>query len=135
MKGLDSSVLLALLEGDASARELLKGLRGVELATTEANLLELSYVAAHGPTRARARRREVLERLRRKITVLPIDDRAVDQASRRIGKGVETLPPLVLAMLGALEAGGCDELFTRDLGLKAGIWRFKIGRIASSHAK
>lgn len=106
MKGLDTSVLLALLEGDRRTLNLLARLRGVELATTEVNLLELSYLAARGPPKVRVARREALDRLRRKITVLPIDGRAVEQAGRRLGKGSEKTPPHVLAMLGALEANG-----------------------------
>lgn len=117
MKGLDTSVLLALLEGDRGTRNLLTRLRGIELATTEINLLELSYLAARAPPRTRAARREVLDRLRRKITVLSIDSRAVDQAGRRLGKGSEKTPPHVLAMLGALESSGCDELFTHETAI------------------
>jgi predicted nucleic acid-binding protein len=130
MKALDTSVLLALLEGDAGARDLLRRLRGSELATTEVNLLELGYLAARGSARSQGARRETLDRLRRKITVLPIDGRAVEQAARRLGKGSERTPPHVLAMLGALEANGCDELLTHEVGLDAGKWRFKITRLA-----
>jgi len=129
MKGLDTSVLLALLEGDHGVRELLTRLRGTELATTELNLLELSYLAARGHPGARRTRRDALGCLRRKITVLPIDARAVEQAGRRIGKGSEETPPHVLAMLGALEASGCDELFTHEAALDPGKWRFKITRV------
>jgi predicted nucleic acid-binding protein len=135
MKALDTSVLLSLLEGDPSARDLLKRLRGVELATTEVNLLELGYLAARGPARSHAGRRETLERLRRKLTVLPIDGRAVEQAARRLGKGSERTPPHVLAMLGALEANGCDELLTQEPAVDGGKWRFKITRIAHRGTK
>ncbi len=131
MKALDTSVLLALLEGDAATRELLRRLRGVELATTEANLLELHYLAARGPARSRAGRRAVVERLRQKLTVLPIDGRATEQASHRLGKGSERTAPQVLAMLGALEANGCEELYTHDPALDPGKWRFKINRIGN----
>lgn len=135
MKGLDTSVLLALLEGDAGVRKLLTRLRGIELATTEVNLLELAYLAARGPSRSRTARRETLERLRRKITVLPIDGRAVEQAGRRLGKGSEKTPPHVLAMLGALEANGCDELFSLQAEIDPGKWRFKVTSIPSSYPK
>src|SRR5208283_1659005 len=97
MKGLDTSVLLALLEGERGTRDLLKQLRGVELATTEANLLELSYLAARGPPRTQVARRRAVDRLRRKLTVLPIDNRAVEQAGRRLGRGSDKTPPHVLA--------------------------------------
>ena len=135
MKGLDTTVILGLLEGTKGTRELLTHLRGTELATTEANLLELSYLAARGPLRARAARRGTLDRLRRKITVLPIDGRAVEQAARRLGKGSEKTPPLVLAMLGAFETNGCDELFTHEAALDPGKWNFKITHIAKHKSK
>ena len=135
MKGLDTSVLLGLLEGDPAVRALLKKLRGVELATTEANLLELSYLAGRGSARARAARRDVLDRLRRKLTVLPIDSRAVDAVGKRLGKGGEKLPPLVLAALAALEAGGCDELFSREPVEDLGKWRFRFTRIGRIRTK
>ncbi len=128
MKALDTPVLLALLEGDASVKALLRRLRGVEIATTEANLLELSYLAAHGDARTRGERREVLERLRRKITVLPIDAPAVDQSGRHLGKGGERLAPLRLGMFGALEVGGCDELFSTEPPADFGKWKFKVTR-------
>jgi predicted nucleic acid-binding protein len=130
MKALDTSVLIALLEGDRPARELVRKLRGVEVATTEANLLELSYLAGRGPVRARTRRREALDRLRRKITVLPIDQRAVSEAERCARKGHAPASPLVAGMLGALEAAGCDELYTADPGECGGRWRFRITKFA-----
>jgi predicted nucleic acid-binding protein len=135
MKGLDTSVLLGLLEGETAAKDLLKRLRGVELATTEVNLLELAYLAARGPSRGHGPRREALERLRRKLTVLPIDGRAIEQAGRHLGKGSERTPPHVLAMLGALEANGCDELFTHEMGIDPGKWRFKISQVSHRRTK
>lgn len=133
MKGLDTSILLALLEGDPGTRKLVIRLRGVELATTTINLLELAYLAARGPSRSRVARRHALERLRRKLTVLPIDGRAVEEAGRRLGKGSEKTPPHVLAMLGAFEANGCDELFSLEPGIDPGKWRFKVTRVAYGH--
>jgi predicted nucleic acid-binding protein len=135
MKGFDTSVLLALLEGDTAARELLRRTRGVELATTEANLLELALIARHGPAHSQRARREVLDRLRRKITVLPIDSRAVDHIDRHLQKTGDMFPPLVLAMMGALEAAGCDELFTRNSPQDLGKWKLKVSRIGRSHSK
>ncbi len=129
MKGLDTSVLLGLLEEDAAVRKLLGRLRGVELATTEANLLELELIAAHASGRQRKARRLALERLRRKITVLPIDARATDQVGSRLDPQAETLPPTALAMLGALESNGCDELFVRDPFPIEGRWRLRITNI------
>ena len=126
MKGLDTSVLLGLLEEDPAVRKLLGRLRGVELATTEANLLELELLAAHGSGRHRRARRLALERLRRKITVLPIDSRAIDQVGSRLAPRAEPPMPTVLAMLGALESNGCDELFVREALPIDGRWKLRI---------
>ena len=135
MKGLDTSVLLGLLEGDSSVLRQISRLRGVELATTEVNLLELALIAGHGPARAQRSRRGALERLRRKLTVLPIDGRAIDLVTRRLDRSGEASPPLVLAMLGALESSGCDELFVRDPLRVDSRWKLKVTRIADSHPK
>jgi predicted nucleic acid-binding protein len=135
MKAVDSSVLLALLEGDRSALDLVRRLRGVEVATTEVNLLELSYLAARAPPRSRGRRLEALERMRRKLTVLPIDSRAIEHVSRHLGKGAEKLPPLTAAMLGSLEGGGCDELFTYEADLAGGPWRLRVSRMRRTATK
>ena len=135
MKALDSSVLLELLEGAPGTKELLHRLRGEELATTEANLLELEYLVARGPVRHRGSRRDAIARLRRKITVLPVDTRAVEACSRHLGKGAETAPPLVCAMMGALEATGCAELLTHDAFPAMGKWKVRVVRIQYHHTK
>jgi predicted nucleic acid-binding protein len=135
MKALDTSVLLALLEGESGVRELLRRLHGVEIATTEANLLELAYLATRGPERHRVARRDAIARLRRKITVLPIDARAVDATTHHLGKGGEGAPPLVGAMMGALEASGCEELLTLDPPPEMGKWKVRVNRIPLRHAK
>ena len=135
MKALDTTVLLALLEGDRLAKELVRELRGVEVATTELNLLELAYLANHGPARARARRRDSLDRLRRKLTVLPIDWRAVSEAERAVFRGKAPPSPLLAAMLGSLEAAGCEELFTADPAAYGGRWRFRVTRFGRRGTK
>ena len=135
MKAFDTAVLLALLEGDRSAKELARKLRGVEVATTEANMLELAFLAAKGSPRGRGRRREALDRLRRKVTVLPLDFRAVAEAERRASKGEGPSSPLLAGMLGALEAAGCDELFTSDPQECGGQWRFKTVKFTRHHTK
>lgn len=134
MKGLDSSILLGLLHGDPAVRSLLRRLEDVELATTEANLLELAWVAARTPTRLR-HRQEALERLRRKLTVLPLDARAVDRVSHQLIRGGPPIPLMIAAMLGALESAGCDELFTREPQQNLGKWRLKVTRIGHSGPK
>ncbi|MFZ0892759.1 MAG: PIN domain-containing protein [Thermoplasmata archaeon] len=129
MKALDTSALLALLEGDRGAKGLLQRLRGVEVATTEINLLELGYAAAKGPVRDRVARRAILTRLRRKLTVLPLDDKAVEEANTRLAKGAG-MPPLRLAMLSILEVNGCEELVSSETNPLQGKWRFKQVRFS-----
>ncbi|MFZ1024437.1 MAG: PIN domain-containing protein [Thermoplasmata archaeon] len=125
MKALDTSALLALLSGDRAAKDLLHRVRGVEVATTEINLLELGYAAARGPVRHRGPRRATLSRLRRKLTVLPLDDKAVEEASGRLARGATGVPPLRLAMLSILEVNGCEELLSSEVSPLPGKWRFK----------
>jgi len=126
MKALDTGVLLALLEGSPKARDQVRKLRGAEVATTEANLLELGYLAAAAPPRARSARLAALERLRQRLTVLPVDPRAMQQALPRVARLGEKLSPTVAAMLGALQAAGCEELFTDDPRTISGDWGFKV---------
>ncbi|MGP8067546.1 MAG: type II toxin-antitoxin system VapC family toxin [Thermoplasmata archaeon] len=125
MKALDTSVLLGLLEGDPRARALLHRWRGVEVATTEANLLELYSIVARTRGPARAPRLASLTRLRHDLTVLPIDSRSAEAAARRLPKN-GTIAPLTLGMLGALEAYGCDELATERPGEIPGGWSFPV---------
>jgi predicted nucleic acid-binding protein len=130
VKALDTGVLVALLEGDRSARDALRRLRGHEIATTEINLLELG--ALPGASRGRSGRRGAIARLRRKMTVLPVDARAIDEvARRRGGKDLGRTPIHVLAMLGALEASGCEELIS-DGGPFPGKWKFRVTRFSST---
>ncbi len=133
MKALDTPALLALLEGDGGVKDLLRRLRGHEVATTEANLLELALLSGRGSARS-GHRREALSRLRRKITVLPIDSRAIEEVARRSSRGeLAGLAPHVAGMLAALEVAGCEELFT-DAPLP-GRWRFRVSRVGHSHPK
>jgi predicted nucleic acid-binding protein len=113
MKALDTGVLLALLEGSGKAREVVRKLRGVEVATTEANLIELAYLAA-GTRRVTAARLGALEKLRQRITVLPIDARGGREAVQLVPGRRRPLAPSVAAMVGALRAAGCEELITDD---------------------
>jgi predicted nucleic acid-binding protein len=130
MKAIDTGVLLALLEGSPRAREQVRKLRGIEVATTEANLLELAYLASAAPPKARAGRLAVLDRLRQRLTVLPIDARSVREASPRVSRGPERIPPMVALMMGALEAAGCDELLTDDSRTIVGDWSVKVRQTA-----
>lgn len=129
MKALDSWVLLGILEGESFAKGLFTQLRGVEVATTEVSLLELSLLADVGSAKGRSARRAIIERLRRKLTVLPIDARATAEAARRGSVKLRGEELLRLLEWGALEAYGCDELFTRSRILPPGKWRFKIHKV------
>jgi predicted nucleic acid-binding protein len=127
MKGLDTPVLLDILRGRAVAKSLLKNLSGEELATTEWNMVELEVLARSGPARGRARRLEALERLRRAITVLPVDERAVRAAFSHGESLFQQGATSVALMLGALEASGCSEWITHSLGrLPATRFRVKV---------
>ncbi len=135
MKALDTPALLAILEGTPPARELLRRLRGSELATTEANLLELTLVASAGPRNVRTARLNAVGRLRQRLTVLPVDGRAEAEIRRRASPELLASPAHVLAMLGALEAGGCDELYTEEPSKIPSQWRFKVSRIGSGKSQ
>jgi predicted nucleic acid-binding protein len=131
MKGLDTGALAGVLQGEAFAKELMRDLRGREVATTELTMMELLLMANRGPSRGRAAHRAAVERLRRKISVLPIDARAVAEAAHR-GRGNVRGPELLrLAEWGALEAYGCDQLFARSDVVPRGAWRFKVTRVGT----
>ena len=112
MKALDTPVLLEVLRGRESIRNVLKALGSEELATTEINLYELEVVARAGPRQGRERRLAAIERLRRKLTVLPIDARGVRAAAQRGLGRIGDSSPLVSLMMGAAESAGCTELLT-----------------------
>ena len=126
MKALDTPVLLAILHDIPSARELLKGLRGEELASTELNLYELAVLSAEGPRARLSARETAVARLRRRITVLPITAESVRDASRIArakGSGTGYLP----LVWGTLAAAGCSEwITTRPFAPPKGAVPFKI---------
>jgi predicted nucleic acid-binding protein len=130
VKALDTPVLLAILHGDRNVRGLLRKLRGVEVATTELNFLELQALLARVPVKERSRRREALDRLRRSLTVLPFDSKSADRLNRRVVRGDSGgLPLLQLGALATLEANGCDELFSLGSGAELGRWSFRISSL------
>ncbi|MHB8352610.1 MAG: PIN domain-containing protein, partial [Thermoplasmata archaeon] len=111
MKGLDTPVLLDLLRGGSNARRLLKKIGSEEMATTELNLWELTQLACSDRTPGREARIAALERLRRRLTVLPIDVLALGAATRRSVRA--TGPPSTEdLMIGSLEAHGGTEWIT-----------------------
>jgi predicted nucleic acid-binding protein len=130
MKGLDTGALLEILEGTPAARKEVRRLRGEELATTEVNMTELALLALRGASRTRAERMAALTRLRRRVTVLPVEGRAFDVLARSASGAVAAGPALVLAMLATFEAAGCEELLTAEPGQIGGKWRFKVRKFA-----
>jgi hypothetical protein len=112
VKGLDTPVLLEVLEGRGAAAKLLKRLTGEELCTTELNLFELEAIARQERGSATDRRLAALEHLRRGLTVLPIDEKAVRAAASKWREGGQGLSSQTWLVFGALEANGCTEWFT-----------------------
>jgi PIN domain len=134
MKALDTTILLGLLQGNPAVRDQLRRFRGAELATTEANLIELAWLAGSAPRKVRAARLAALGRLRQRLTVLPIDARASEEVAKRAGRG---LPPStgLLGMLGALESCGCEELYTDRPDLLGTGWSFEVRKLPVGHPK
>jgi predicted nucleic acid-binding protein len=112
MKGLDTPVLLEILDGRPSAKKLLKTLAGEELCTTEANLFELEAIARLERGAERDRRLAAVGRLRRGLTVLALDERATRAAAARWRDGGQGLTGQAWMIFGALEANGCEEWIT-----------------------
>ncbi len=126
MIGLDTPFLLRVLRGEARARAFLKTVEGEELATTEWNLLELESLAGTDPSPGKERRRASLERLRRRMTVLPIDERAGERfrAAQATPRTPEELTRC--ALLATLEARGCRLLVTGGaLSPAPGRWKVR----------
>ncbi len=113
MKGLDTPVLIKLLRGDPKVVAHLKKVRAEELCTTAINLFELEMVARNGPRNGREKRLAAVERLRRKLTVLAVDEGASRAAalasSTASGSSWSGLTALIV---GALLSGGCKEWWT-----------------------
>jgi hypothetical protein len=112
MKGLDTPVLLGLLHGDEAAVGMIRKLSGDELATTEWNLFELEAVNASGPVNGAIRRRRAIEKLRRRLVVIPIGSAAVQRAAAWLRREPRLRPDTTLLMLAAAEAQGCSEWIT-----------------------
>lgn len=135
MKALDTPVLLEILRGRPGATTLLRSLAGEELATTELNLFELEQIARSDSPRGLEKRLAAIERLRRRITVLPIDERAVTSACS-LSKGGRAAQSSTMArlMLGAAAAAGCSEWLTsRAFASAGGLGRLKVKVALRSH--
>jgi predicted nucleic acid-binding protein len=116
MKGLDTPVLLALLEGSPKPRALVRALAGEELATTEVNLFEIELLGRRDKSPGKERRMQALERLRRKLTVLPIDEETTRRAAAIAASARQAAPEGTWLCLGAAEAHGCSEWITSAAG-------------------
>jgi predicted nucleic acid-binding protein len=113
MIGLDTPVLLGILRGDPAAKALIRKLENEEVCTTAQNLFELETLARLDPSVGREQRLATLDRLRRKLTILPIDDRGAIVAAGYASKdAVRVVPAASWMILGALEANGCSEWYT-----------------------
>jgi predicted nucleic acid-binding protein len=116
VKGLDTPVLLALLEGTPRARALVRALAGEEVATTEVNLFEIELLGRRDKSPGKERRLQSLERLRRKLTVLPVDEAGARKAVSLAASSPHQAPEGTWLCLGAAEAHGCSEWITSASG-------------------
>jgi predicted nucleic acid-binding protein len=113
MKAVDASFLRGLLEGDPRILRFLSTLRGERLATTEIEYGALVKLAETGPKSRQKLRREVVRRLRERITVIPIDDRASRVLEQALAQGAAQGGSLAnLHSLCALEAAGCEVVYS-----------------------
>lgn len=136
MRGLDSPALIAILNGSEPGRALLDDLVGEEACTTEVNLFELETIALQAPARRRGERLAALERLRRRITVLPLDDASSRAAAALARSNSIGQPPSVWMMLGIFEANGCTSVVTSAAARLGGVrCRPKIVNITAFHLK
>ncbi|MCI4363514.1 MAG: type II toxin-antitoxin system VapC family toxin [Thermoplasmata archaeon] len=111
MIAVDTPVLLDLLRGREPARKLLEEAADEEIATTELNLFELHLLSEGLGKPGVERRRAALENLRRRLTVLPVDESAANVASRTPPKGSGWSPTTRL-VLSTLESHGCGTWHT-----------------------
>ncbi len=109
MRGLDTPVLLDLLHGHPAARRLLEESGDEELCTTEINLFELEAIARAERRHGRERRLAALDRLRHKLTVLPIDERAAHVAAVLASSHPRAGSTADYLVLGAAEVAGVRE--------------------------
>ncbi len=114
MKALDTPALLSILHDTAAGRELLKSLRGEEIATTELQMFELRVLAAHAGPAERAARETALAKLRRRLTVLPVTAESVSEAGRFLRADPRGTGGAALVW-GTLAAAGCSEWITTKL--------------------
>ena len=134
MKGLDTPVLLGLLHCSRPTAELLRTLEGEELVTTELNLAELTTIVGRGGPRRRKEHLPALERLRRRLTVLPVDRKAIELLGLRAPQ-IRTAAELHTGLLMAtFEAAGCAQVLTASGSRLGGTpWKVKIANVAVTY--
>ena len=136
MKGLDTPILLGILRGEPRVMSMLRKWEGEELSTTSVNLFELEALARSNHAPGKERRLAAIERLRRKLTVLPVDERAARlsaQAVSRAGAGESTSVNWLI--LGALLGAGCGEWVTAREASFPSSSELKVTIVASSASK
>lgn len=136
MKAVDTSVLLDLLCGSSEARGLVGSWKDQEVATTEINFFELELLAERASRKGLGPRLAALERLRRRLTVLPVDSRALT-ASRSLGEAAaQKLTPSARLIASVLLANGCSEWHTTQAVSPPGrIGQLKVVEYRSSSTK
>ena len=136
MKGLDTPLVLDLLRGRPSARKVVGTFEGEELCTTEINLFELETLARLDRRPGRERRLAALERLRSKLTILPIDQRAARAAAVLAATQPRSASASEYLILGAAEAAGVSEwLTTTDLPVPKAPSKLKIRKYSRTVSK
>ncbi|HYK94153.1 MAG TPA: PIN domain-containing protein [Thermoplasmata archaeon] len=121
MRGVDTPLLLALLEGRPDGRGIAEHQPSEELCTTEINMFELEALARMGPSDGRARRLAALERLRRRLGILPIDERAARLAALLAAQSPGALPASTCLVVGAFQAAGATEMLTTEASHLSGV--------------
>ncbi|MCI4331503.1 MAG: PIN domain-containing protein [Thermoplasmata archaeon] len=126
MKGLDAPILLAILRGRPEVKALLRALHGEELATPELVMFELEAMARADPASGRERRLAALDKLRRRLTVLPFDEQSARVASTIVAGQRHRISTASALLIGVLDAHGCSEwITTAEFGFPKGVGRVK----------
>ncbi len=126
MKAVDASFLVGLLEGDPRVLRCLSTLRGERLVTTEVEFALLFKQAEAGAKAHRKARREAVRRLRERLTVVPIDDRATRLLEHALADDGSLRTSLsALHSLCALEAIGCEVVYSLANPRVLRGWRLK----------
>ena len=108
MRALDSAVLLDVLRGETRASRAFPEGETTELVATELAFAELSLMARWDAGPGRERRLAALDRLRRHIAFLPLDEAAA-RAIAGVRLRMPRAPPWFAQHLGVLESRGVAE--------------------------